>query len=292
MVNDVWAAHRDPGTAAAAAAAGAYFVAMHNKEVAEYAGDVVAEVIAWLGARAESAAAAGVGADRIIVDPGIGFGKTPAHSLEVLHRLGDIRDACGLPLLVGTSRKRFIGEVLDGAPPEDRLEGTMASVVAAIGSGADIVRVHDVAPVARAVRVADAILRRPPHVPRVGPELPGRVTLTGIAAEGRHGVGDDERSRPQPFAVDLAVDLDVARPAASDRLAEAVDYTALQALAVRTVGATSFHLLETLAATIGRAVLGEWPQVSGVEVAIRKPEAPMPGPVDSVEVRVRLTRPA
>lgn len=292
MVNDVWAAHRDPGTAAAAAEAGAYFVAMHNKEVAEYAGDVVAEVIAWLGARAEAVAAAGVGADRIIVDPGIGFGKTPAHSLAVLHRLGDIRAACGLPLLVGTSRKRFIGEVLDGAPPEDRLEGTMASVVAAIGSGADIVRVHDVAPVARAVRVADAILRHPPAAQRVEPALPGRVTLTGIAAEGRHGVGDDERSHSQPFAVDLAVDLDVARPAASDRLAEAVDYTALQALAVRTVGATSFHLLETLAATIGRAVLGEWPQVSGVEVAIRKPEAPMPGPVDSVEVRVRLTRPA
>jgi dihydroneopterin aldolase len=165
-------------------------------------------------------------------------------------------------------------------------------VVVAIGHGADIVRVHDVAPVARAVRVADAILRHPPAAQRVEPALPGRVTLMGIAAEGRHGVGDDERAHSQPFAVDLAVDLDVARPAASDRLAEAVDYTALQALAVRTVGATSFHLLETLAATIGRAVLGEWPQVSGVEVAIRKPEAPMPGPVDSVEVRVRLTRPA
>jgi dihydropteroate synthase len=290
MVNDVWAAQRDPDTAKAAAEAGAYFVAMHNKEVAAYDGDVVAEVIAWLAERAEAAAGAGVRPDRIVVDPGIGFGKMPDHSLEVLHRLGEIRAASGLPLLVGTSRKRFIGEVLDGAPPEDRLEGTIASVVAAIGSGADIVRVHDVAPVVRAVRVADAILRRPGHPPAAAPDVPGRVALTGVAAQGRHGVGDEERSRPQPFGIDLLVDLDVGPAAASDDLPDAVDYTALQALAVETVGSTSFHLIETLAATIARRVLGTWPQVAAVEVAVRKPEAPMPGPLESVEVRVRLTR--
>jgi dihydropteroate synthase len=291
MVNDVWAAYRDPGTARAAAEAGAYFVAMHNKEVAAYDGDLVAEVIAWLGERAEAAAAAGIHAERILVDPGIGFGKTPAHSLEVLHRLGEIHAALGLPLLVGTSRKRFIGEVLDGAPPGDRLEGTIASVVAAIGSGADIVRVHDVAPVVRAVRVADAILRGPGPGTAAGPDMPGRMTLAGIAATGRHGVGDEERSRPQPFELDLVVDLDAAQASTTDDLEDAVDYTALQAVAVETVGATSFHLIETLAATIARRVLDAWPRVGAVEVAVRKPEAPMPGPVESVEVRVRMTRP-
>jgi dihydropteroate synthase len=292
MVNDVWAGSRDADTARAAAETGAYYVAMHNKEVAEYAGDVVAEVIGWLGERAEAAAALGVGADRIIVDPGIGFGKTPAHSLEVLHRLAEVRAACGLPMLVGTSRKRFIGEVLDDAPPEDRLEGTLASVVAAIGSGADIVRVHDVAPVARAVRVADAILRRSGSAPQAAAAVPGRVTVTGILAQGRHGVTDEERSRAQPFEVDLAVELDVAAAAKGDRLEDAVDYTGLQRVALTTVASTSFHLVETLATTIGRAVLETWPAVRAVEVALRKPEAAMPGPVAGVEVRIRLTRTA
>jgi len=159
MVNDVWAASRDPGTARAAASAGAYFVAMHNKEVAEYPDGVLPEVVAWLRERAEAAAAAGVVADRIVVDPGIGFGKTPEHSLDVLHQLRTLRKSLDLPLLIGASRKRFIGEILDGAPPEERLEGTIASAVAAVTAGADIVRVHDVAPVVRAIRVADAILR-------------------------------------------------------------------------------------------------------------------------------------
>ncbi len=173
MVNDVWAARRDPGTAEAAAAAGAYLVVMHNKDVAEYPDGVLPEVIGWLRSAAEAAAEAGVARDRIVVDPGIGFGKTPEHSLEVLHRLGELKAALDLPLLVGTSRKRFIGEILDGAPPDERLEGTAASSVLAIAAGADVVRVHDVAAVARAVRVADAIVRGGQPVEPVS-ALPGQ----------------------------------------------------------------------------------------------------------------------
>jgi dihydroneopterin aldolase len=138
--------------------------------------------------------------------------------------------------------------------------------------------------------VADAILRRPGPAPAGAIDIPGRVTLTGIAARGRHGVGVEERSRPQPFEVDLVVELDVGPAAAGDRLGDAVDYTALQKLAIQTVGSTSFHLIETLAATIARTVLETWPAVSVVEVGVRKPEASMPGPVESVEVRVRLPR--
>ncbi len=160
MVNDVWAARRDPDTARAAAEAGAHLVLMHNKEIAEYADDVVAEVIGWLREAVEAAVAAGVSRDRLLVDPGIGFGKTGEHNLEILHRLGELKSALGLPLLVGTSRKRFIGQLLDDAPPEDRVEGTAATVALAIAAGADVVRVHDVAHIARTVRVADAIIRR------------------------------------------------------------------------------------------------------------------------------------
>lgn len=160
MVNDVWAGRRDPGTIDAAVEAGAHVVLMHNRELADYPHGVFDEVVAWLRDAVAQALARGASRERLIVDPGIGFGKTPAHSLELLHRLAELKDALGgLPLLVGTSRKRFIGEVLDGAPPERRLEGTGASVALAIAGGADIVRVHDVAPMVRAVRVSDAIVR-------------------------------------------------------------------------------------------------------------------------------------
>lgn len=160
MVNDVWSGRRDPDTVAAAAAAGAYLVLMHNKERAEYPTGLFPEVVEWLRAAIADALAAGVARDRLIVDPGIGFGKTPAHSIELLHRLAELKAALGgLPLLVGTSRKRFIGELLGGAGPGERLEGTIASVAVAIAGGADIIRVHDVAEVVRAVRVADGIVR-------------------------------------------------------------------------------------------------------------------------------------
>jgi dihydropteroate synthase len=160
MVNDVWAATRDPDTAQAAAESGAHLVLMHNKEVAEYDGDVVAEVVAWLRDAVAAAEDAGVPRGRLLVDPGIGFGKTGEHNLEILHRLSELKAALRLPLLVGTSRKRFIGELLGGAAPDDRVEGTAATVALAIAAGADVVRVHDVAHIARTVRVADAIIRR------------------------------------------------------------------------------------------------------------------------------------
>ncbi|MGZ6256582.1 MAG: dihydropteroate synthase, partial [Candidatus Limnocylindria bacterium] len=125
LVNDVWAGRRDPDTVAAAAEAGAHLVLMHNKEVAEYPAGVFDEVVAFLEAAVDVAVAGGVPRERLIVDPGIGFGKTPAHSIEIMHRLAELKATLGgLPLLVGTSRKRVIGELLGGAGPEERLEGT------------------------------------------------------------------------------------------------------------------------------------------------------------------------
>jgi dihydropteroate synthase len=96
---------------------------------------------------------------QIILDPGLGFGKTPEQSLELVDRLAEIR-ALGFPLLVGPSRKSFIGKALEGLPPAERLEGTAAAVAVAIARGADIVRVHDVQAMVRVARVADAIVRR------------------------------------------------------------------------------------------------------------------------------------
>ena len=160
MVNDVWGARRDPDTASAAAAAGAHLVLMHNQEGSEYPGGVFDTVVTWLRDAVEAAVARGVSRDRIVVDPGIGFGKGTAQNVELLRRLGELKEALGgLPLLVGTSRKRFLGELLGGAGADDRVEGTAATVALAIAAGADIVRVHDVAHIDRTRRVADAIIR-------------------------------------------------------------------------------------------------------------------------------------
>ena len=161
MVNDVWAARRDPGTADAAADAGAYLVLMHNQTGPDYPDGVFETVVRYLEDATGAAIARGVPRDRLIVDPGIGFGKGTQDNLELLHRLGELKAKLGgLPLLVGTSRKRFIGELLGGAGPDDRLEGSGASVALAIAAGADVIRVHDVAEIDRTRRVADAIVRR------------------------------------------------------------------------------------------------------------------------------------
>jgi dihydropteroate synthase len=161
IVNDVWAALRDPGTADAAAATGAHLVLMHNQDGTGYPAGVFRSVVDWLNGAIEAAEARGVRRDRLIVDPGIGFGKTTDDNLELLHRLAELKAALGgLPVLVGTSRKRFLGELLGGAAPDQRLEGSAATAALAVMSGADIVRVHDVEPIARTLRIADAVVRR------------------------------------------------------------------------------------------------------------------------------------
>ncbi|MGD9963216.1 MAG: dihydropteroate synthase [Thermoplasmata archaeon] len=116
--------------------------------------DVVLEVASFLRERVGAAEAAGVSPGRIMVDPGIGFGKTLDHNLEIIERLAELK-AVGKPIVIGVSRKSFIGKIT-GLPPEERLEGSLAAAVIAVRNGADIVRVHDVAETARALRVAAA----------------------------------------------------------------------------------------------------------------------------------------
>lgn len=160
LVNDVMGL-RAPEMRRVLARTGAPAVAMHMQgtprtmQDAPTYGDVVAEVRAELAATLEAARAEGLG--RVMVDPGIGFGKTLAHNLELMRHLGEFR-RLGVPLLVGTSRKGFIGKVLD-LPVTDRVEGTMATVSLAVAQGADVVRVHDVKEAVRTVRMADAVVR-------------------------------------------------------------------------------------------------------------------------------------
>ncbi len=158
LVNDVTGLKGDPAMARVVAEYGVPAVVMHNQRGRPFR-DVVADVLAGWQESLQVAAEAGVPPDRVILDPGFNFGWRPEHALEMLRRLGDLRRASGRPLLVGTSRKSTIGLVLGGLPPEERLEGTAATVALAIAQGADIVRVHDVREMARVARMADAIVR-------------------------------------------------------------------------------------------------------------------------------------
>jgi dihydropteroate synthase len=158
LLNDVWGTSPEVGEiAAVAAGAGVPLIVMHNRAEARYERNVVAEVVADLSAALDRAIAAGVPETNLIVDPGIGFGKTADHNVTVLCHLGAL-STLGRPVLLGTSRKSTLGRILD-LPVEERLEATLATTALGIAAGVDIVRVHDVEPNVRVARVSDAIVR-------------------------------------------------------------------------------------------------------------------------------------
>jgi dihydropteroate synthase len=156
MVNDVWGLTRDPKMAEVVAAANVPVVLMHNQGHTKY-DSVILDVIMRLRKLTDNAVNSGISRKNIILDPGIGFGKTPQHNLEILRRLDEFQ-TLGAPILIGMSRKSTIGLVLD-LPVDDRVEGTAATVAISIANGADIVRVHDVKEMARVAKMTDAIVR-------------------------------------------------------------------------------------------------------------------------------------
>lgn len=173
MVNDVWGLRMDPDMARVVADYGVPVVLMHNRSRpknavqearlgARYEGieytHLLNDILDELEASIEIALAAGIPETHIIIDPGVGFGKTVEQNLELVDRL-DVFRVLGCPLLLGTSRKSFIGYTLD-LPPDERVEGTAATVAIGIARGADIVRVHDVLPMVRVARMTDALVRR------------------------------------------------------------------------------------------------------------------------------------
>lgn len=165
LLNDIWGLQGDPAMVRVAARHQAPIVVMHNQEGTSYQ-ELIGDMLAFFRRTLAIAAEAGLPEHLVIIDPGIGFGKTPLQNLEVLQRLGEFREL-GRPILLGTSRKSTIGKVLGGLPPEERVEGTAATVALGIAAGADIVRVHDVLPMKRVAVMTDAIVR------------PGRGGFTG-----------------------------------------------------------------------------------------------------------------
>lgn len=172
-VNDVWGLRMDPAMAGLVARRSCPVVIMHNRSkpkdvdqeerlggryIGVHYDDLLQDIIKELGDQVDLALSAGIRRRQIIIDPGIGFGKTVAQNLELIDRLGELH-VMGFPILSGPSRKSFIGYTLD-LPPEQRMEGTAAAVAVSITRGADIVRVHDVGAMVRVARMTDAIVRR------------------------------------------------------------------------------------------------------------------------------------
>lgn len=161
IVNDITGL-RNPKMIELLAGTDAQVIIMHMKGMPqdmqinpEYE-SLLEEIIEYLSTAIKKATAAGISKERIIIDPGIGFGKTAEHNLEILHRLGELK-ILGCPILIGPSRKSFIGKVL-GLEPEERLFGTLASLAVAVINGANVVRVHDVKPASQAIKMVEAII--------------------------------------------------------------------------------------------------------------------------------------
>ena len=309
LVNDVSGGLADPAMAGLVAEAGVPYVVMHSRGPsvdmqlrATYA-DVVADVVAELHARVAALLGAGVAAEQLILDPGLGFAKTAAHNWGLLGGIGALR-ALGRPLLVGASRKAFLGQLLSagGSEPASvgRRDGATAAVtVLAAQAGAWGVRVHDVAPSADAVRVVSAVLaagrRSSSTTPGSGLDRPrpaldaDRLALRGLRLSGRHGVLAVERERAQEFVVDVALSLDTRPAAHADALAATVDYAALAERLSAVVGGPSVELIETLADRLAEVCLAD-PRVSAAEVTVHKPAAPLGVAFDDVSVTVDRRR--
>ena len=232
--------------------------------------DVVAEIRDYLAARVEAGRDLGVD---VLVDPGIGFGKTLEHNLDLLANLRELR-RIGAPLVLGTSRKSFLDRLLGGVPVEERLTGTLAvNAWAAALDAADVLRVHDVEPHRQLAESIGALRAR-----RRAPAPRRSVLARGIACRSRIGVTAKERAEPQDLLVDVEVALAPAGLGAPDELHTTVDYAELAAIAQAVAARDEYRLVETLAERIAVAITADAGSNAGGTAA--------PGRIESLRVRV------
>ena len=213
IVNDVWGLQRDPDMAPLVATRGVPVIVMHNRESADETIDIIADMDAFFARSLEIAAQAGIARDKIVLDPGIGFGKTQEQSILCLGKLDALKHF-GLPLLVGASRKRFINSVVPSEPGK-RIGGSIAAHLLSVAQGAAIVRVHDVAETVQALRVAGG---------HRGRAMSDRIFIKGLALHAYHGVMPHEGKVGQTFSLDLELNIDLSTAARSDRVAHTVSY--------------------------------------------------------------------
>ncbi|MGW9021369.1 dihydropteroate synthase [Leucobacter chromiiresistens] len=313
-INDVSGGLHDPEMLAAAADASrrgaAGLIIGHWRGVpdpahlrSDYA-DVVSDVTRALAERASAAVAAGVDPGRIVLDPGLGFDKTGAQGWQLLAGLDEVR-ALGFPVLIGASRKRMLGEAIDGlaaprsaaasagarsvaaAPAHDRDLATAVVSALAAEAGAWGVRVHDVHGTRQALGVQSAWSEARRHVRARRPQAasPDRITLAGLEVFAHHGVFDFEREQGQRFVIDADVEVYLAGAAAEDALARTVHYGELADAIVDAVAGDPVDLIETVAERVARVALG-FAGVRSARITVHKPDAPIAQTFSDVSVTV------
>lgn len=283
IINDVSGGTADPMMRSTAADTGATFIVMHWRGIPDLDnaksayGDVVVDVRDHLARLAEAAIHAGVQPERLILDPGFGFDKTPEQGWRLLSHLPNLT-SLGYPLLVGVSRKRMIAAALahrglpDNTPMRDAATATVSAL--AVRAGAWGVRVHDVASTAAALAVSDAW------------GLPGdQITLTGLEVFAHHGVFDFERQEGQRFLIDAEICLNLHPAAHSDALDRTVNYAELADALKQAAETDPVDLIETLAERLAAVALS-FRGVTQARITVHKPDAPIDATFDDVAVTV------
>jgi len=303
FINDVSGATADPEMLSVLADTGARCILMHRRGASEdmYAeahySNPTTEVIAELARRVDAALAAGVSASAIVLDPGLGFAKRAEHNWHLLKDLATFM-SLGFPLLIGASRKRFLGELLastDGAVRDVQDRDVATAVVSALCAQAGVwaVRVHDAGASRDAIAVAEAMKTSsrshttPTQSGSIADIAGPIISIMGIQAFGRHGVFAFEREQGQMFSVDAQLQL-ISGPT-SDDLSETIDYSRVAQDIARNVGAQPCDLIETLAERIAQELLHTYP-CRAVVVTVHKPQAPLAIPFADVAVTVECHR--
>ena len=303
-VNDVTALRGDPEMAALVAERGADVCLMHMRgtprtmQAEAVYDDVVEDVKAFLHERIEAAVAAGIAVERIEVDPGIGFAKTIDHNLALLDDLRALT-ALGRPIVLGTSRKSFLGRIT-GRETAERMPATLATVVMGLERGAEVFRVHDVAPARDALAVAAATLARRWPTPddddyddddltdgeeSEGPEIGTRIEIIGLSLYTHHGVTAAEREVGQRLVLDVTFDVGEPDALVTDRVEDTVDYGEVCQVIALIAQQRSYKTLERLCAVIADRLASQF-GAEMVTVKASKPEPPIPLPVEEVSVEV------
>jgi dihydropteroate synthase len=284
MINDVSGGLSDPAMLSTAAELNVPIILMHwrgpSKTMQENIAytDVVQDVRTELQLQVDRALEAGINKNNIILDPGIGFGKTFEHNWELLHRIDELQ-SLGFPLLVGVSRKRFLGHLLvdpDGNQRSEQDRDVASAVMGAhlLQRGVWGVRVHDVKATNDAIKALNAINPNPAM---------DTIEIFGVRDYGYHGVLQHERENGQYFSIDATLGISIAHAAQTDNLADTVNYAEVSdAIRARITG-EPVDLIEKLAESIASDCL-KFPQVVSVKVKVHKPDAPIEGDFGDVVV--------
>jgi dihydropteroate synthase len=280
-LNDIWGLQGDPDLVSVAARFSCGLVLMHNRHDIKPDLDIIADIKGFFARSLEIADQAGIERARIVLDPGIGFGKTLEQNLAAMARLDEIRHHFGLPVLLGASRKSFIGKVLqteDAASPQGRLAGSLS---AALCVNADIIRVHDVAETRQALAIRAALRNADRENSLV------QIKVLGLAAFAFHGVKEEERISGQNFILDLEAEARV--NTGEDDLAQTVSYDSLAQQALF-LFQEPCNLIEYAAQRIADGLMNAFPRIARLTVTVHKPHAPVAARFEDICVSVRKTR--